>query len=160
MINFNKLPDTMYFGSSKQILELKNKVFLTPYIGIASLFIIDDNELFPKGYRIDCNTIYRQWNYSNDLLTEALKTVNIIHNIVALKNDTFEGQSRGYIHVVNISRVKDKLSLFVTNDPNREVIYNDEEPLTIIEIIPHTVQWDLKFNQDVVKHFGIGFAKK
>jgi hypothetical protein len=160
MLNYNELPDIMYFGSSKQITELKNKVFLTPHMGIASLFIIDDNDLFPKGYKINCNLGYRQWSYPNDLLAEPLKTVNVLHNIVAFENETFEGQSSGYIHVVEISDVKDKLSLFVTNDPNREVIYNGDEPLNIIKIIPHVVQWNLNFNQDDVKEFGIGTAEK
>ena len=158
MLNHNELPDTMYFGSSKQILELKNKVFLTPHIGIASLFIIDG--LFPKGYNINCNIGYRQWSSPNDLLAEPLKMVNVLHNIVAFENETFEGKSSGYIHVVDISNVKDKLSLFVTNDPDREVIYNGEDPLTIIKIIPHTVQWDFNFSQDEVERHGVGTVEK
>ena len=40
MFDFNDLPDIMYFGSSKQITELKIRVFLTPHKGLASLFII------------------------------------------------------------------------------------------------------------------------
>ncbi len=160
MLKYNELPDTMYFGSAKQILELKNKVFLTPHIGIASLFIIDDRDLFPKGYNCNCNISYRQWNYSNNLLAKSLKTINVLHNIAAFENKTFEGQSSGYIHVVDISKVKDKLSLFVTNDPDREVIYNGEEPLIIIKYIPHTVQWDFNFSQDDVKQFGVGTAEK
>ena len=97
-INHSELPNIMYFGSSKQIHELKNRVFLTPYIGIASLFIIDNSDLFPKGYSISCNLGYRQWNYSNDLLAEPLKMVNVRHNIVAFENETFKGKSSGYIH--------------------------------------------------------------
>ena len=158
MLNYNELPDIMYFGAAKKINELKDRVFLTPHIGIASLFIIDG--LFPKGYRINCNIGYRQWNCSNDLLTEPLKKVNVTHNIPDFENETFEGQSSGYIHVINISKVKDKLSLFVTNNPDREVIYNGEEPLIIVKYIPHTVQWDFNFSQDDVKQFGIGTAEK
>ena len=86
--------------------------------------------------------------------------VNVTHNIVEWKNETYEGQSSGYIHIVDISTVKDKMSLFVTNDPDREVIYNGEEPLNIIEYIPHTVQWDLNFCKDNMKMHGIGTATK
>jgi hypothetical protein len=160
MLNYNDFPDTMYFGSPKQILELKKKVFLTPHIGIASLFIINDNDLFPKGYRINCNIGYRQWSYPNDLLAEPLKTANVLHNIAAFKNETFKGQSSGYIHVIDISKIKDKLSLFVTNNPDREVIYNGEEPLVIVKFISHTVQWDCKFSQDEAERHGIGTAEK
>jgi len=39
MINYENLPDIMYFGASKQIRELKGKIFLIPHIGIASCFI-------------------------------------------------------------------------------------------------------------------------
>jgi len=158
MLNYNELPDIMYFGATKQILELKSRVFLTPHMGIASLFTIDG--LFPNGYRINCNIGYRQWNYSNDLLTEPLKTVNVLHNITALKNETFEGQSSGYIHVIDISKVKDKLSLFVTNDPDREVIYNGDTPLNIVKIISHTVKWDFNFSQDEVEKYGVGTIEK
>jgi hypothetical protein len=160
MLNHEDLPDIMYFGSSKQITELKNKVFLTPHIGLASLFIITGDDLFPQGYRTSCNLSYRQWNFPNELLQEPLKMVNVRHNIVAFENEIFEGQSSGYIHVVDITNVKNKLSLFVTNNPDREVIYNGDESLTIIEIIPHTVQWDFTFNPDDVKQFGIGIAEK
>jgi hypothetical protein len=160
MLNQKELPNIMYFGSSKKIGELKNKVFLTPLIGIASLFVICDNDLFPKGYNVNCNLGYQQWSFSNNLLTEPLKIVNVLHNIVAFENETFEGQSSGYIHVIDINNVKDKLSLFVTNDPDREVIYNGEEPLTIIKIIPHTVQWNFSFNENEVNSHGVGTAEK
>ncbi|MDR0292638.1 MAG: hypothetical protein LBH95_00600 [Oscillospiraceae bacterium] len=159
-MNTGALPDTMYFGSAKQIKELRNRVFLTPHIGIASLFIINTGDLFPKGYICKCNISYRQWTYSNDLLAEPLKTVNALHNIVAFEKETFSGQSSGYIHVVDISKVKDRLSLFDTNDPDREVIYYGEEPLMIMKRIPHTVRWDFTFNRDDVKRFGMGTAEK
>ena len=160
MLHHDELPDKMYFGSSKKIIELRGRVFLTPHIGLATLFIIDDKDLFPVGYKTSCNLSYQQWNYSNDLLAEPLKMVNVRHNIMAFEDEIFKGQSSGYIHVVDISKVKDKMSLFVTNDPDREVIYNSEEVLSIIEIIPHTVSWDFTFNPDDVKQFGVGTAEK
>ncbi len=163
MINVDKLPDTMYFGSSKRFDILKGRVFLTPHIGIASLFIIDINDLFeayPKGYKTSCNISYRQWSYPNDLLTKPLEEVNVYHNIAAFEKEFGEGKSSGFIHTVDITYVKDKLSLFTTNNPDREVIYNGDEPLTIIECIPHTVKWDFKFNPEDVKLNGVGTAEK
>ena len=117
MLNHSELPDTMYFGSSKQMKELKGKVFLTPHIGIASLFVIDTDDLFPTGYSISCNLGYRQWAFSDDLLTKPLKMVNVTHNIVDFGARVFEGESSGYIHTIDISDAKDQLSLFTTNDP-------------------------------------------
>ena len=163
MSNYIGLPDIMYFGSSKQITELKNRVFLTPHIGIASLFIIDTDDFFrtfPKGYKTSCNISYHQWDYSNDLLEEPLDMVNASHNIVVFENEASKGQSSGYIHVVDISNVKDKLSLFDTNNPDREVIYNGNQPLTIIKCFPHTVNWDFSFSHDNVKRHGVGTAEK
>lgn len=150
----------MYFGASKKFPELKGRVFLTPHIGIASLFLINTSDLFPRGYRTRCNIGYMQWNYSNDLLQEPLRMVNVTHNIADFKNKTFTGISSGYIHAIDISNVKDKLSLFDTNDPDREVIYNGEQPLTIIKYIPHTVYWDFNFSQENVEKYGIGLAEK
>lgn len=135
-------------------------MFLTPHIGLATLFIIDAVDLFPIGYKTSCNLSYRQWNYSNELLNEPLKMVNVHHNIVAFEGKTFEGQSSGYVHVVDVRKIKHKLSLYVTNNPDREVIYEGDEVLPIIEIIPHTVKWDFTFNMDDVKQFGIGTAEK
>lgn len=115
---------------------------------------------FPKGHSYNCNISYRQWNYSNDLLAEPLKVVNAFHNIVELENEAFEGQSSGHIHVIDISNVKNKLSLFVTNNPDREVVYNGDEPLINIKYIPNTVQWDFKFNKADVKIHRAGIMRK
>ena len=163
MLDFNKLPDIMYFGTSKQMSVLKNRVFLTPHIGIASLFIINTDDLFnsfPKGYKTSCNISYRQWDWPNDLLAEPLAVVNATHNIPAFENLPSKGESSGYIHVVDTSNIKDRLSLFTTNNPDREVIYNGDEPLTIVKCIPHTLQWDFRFCSDDVRKHGIGIAGK
>ena len=157
------LPNVMYFGASKAMTELKDQVFLTPHIGIASLFIIDTDDLFakfPKGYRYHCNIAYRQWNYPDDRLAAPLQMVNAFHNIAELANEYYEGQSSGTIHVVDISGVKDRLLLFTTNDPNREVVYHGDSPLAVIRHLPHTVRWDFCFSGDDVQKHGPGTAIK
>ncbi|MCL2286927.1 MAG: GNAT family N-acetyltransferase [Firmicutes bacterium] len=163
MQNYNELPDIMYFGSSKQMDELKGRVFLTPHIGIASLFIIDTNDLFrsfPKGYKISCNISYDQWACANELLAQPLDVVDAHHNIPTFSNTSSCGQSSGYIHVIDISNVKDKMSLFTTNNPDREVIYNGEEPLNIIKRIPHTLKWNFTFCPEDAKRHGAGTAEQ
>ncbi len=160
MLDINNIPDTLYFASSKKISELKDQVFLTPHIGIASLFIIDTNDLFPKGYEINCNLGYRQWDYPNNLLSEPLKHINVLHNIVSFKNKVFKGYSSGYIYEIDVNQVKENLSLFISNNSDREVIYNGDNALNIIQCIPHTVQWDFTFSEYEVNKHGIGTAEK
>lgn len=52
------------------------------------------------------------------------------------------------------------MSLFVTNDPDREVIYMGEKPLNIISCISHTIEWTLNFSQAEVEKNGVGTAEK
>jgi len=158
MIDYAVLPDIMYFGAAARITELKHRVFLSPHIGIASLFIINTDDLFPVGYDIKCNLSYQQWEFSNELLSEPLKKANVLHNIAEFEGEVFCGRSSGYIHVVDISKVKAKLSLFDTDDPDREVIYNGAEPLPIVEYIPSVLEWDFKFSPEEVKKHGAGSA--
>lgn len=158
MLDHQNLPDIMYFGASRRFSELKGRVFLTPHIGIASLFFIDTSDLFPKGYQISCNLGYEQWDYPNDMLSKPLPMVNVTHNIPAFRNIRFSGTSSGFIHVIDIRNVKNRLTLFDTNDPDRELIYHGEPPLTIVDCIPHTVQWDFCFSQENMDKFGEGSA--
>jgi len=153
MIDYSNLPDVMYFGAPKQVDELKNRVFLTPHMGIASLFIIDKNDILRFTERYSFNIGYRQWGFANEKLKVPLRTVNMLHNIADLEDKVYTGRSSGYIYEVDISNVKDRLSLFVTNDPDREVIYNGEEPLAIVRGISHSLRWDFSFDpEEVIKH--------
>jgi len=152
------LPDVMYFGASSQIPELKTRVFLSPHIGIASLFVIDTDDLFPKGYTVCCNLSYRQWDFPNELLAQPLATVNVLHNIPAFEHRIFNGCSSGIIYKIDTRGVKDRLTLFETNDPDREVVYHGEEPLTILERFPWIVQWDFRFSPSEVEKHGAGTA--
>jgi len=151
----NDLPDIMYFGAPQRIKELKNRVFLTPHIGIASLFIIDKNKVQQFTNEYNFNIGYRQWTFSNDQLKAPLNEVNMLHNIPKFENKVFAGEASGYIYEVDIRDVKNKLSLFVTNDPNREVIYNGQESFPIVRCIPHNLWWDFKFDLEEVKKHGV-----
>ena len=163
------LPDIMYYSSRNPHDELignNGKLFLSPYIGISSIFMIDNMENMAKYIKdktgslpksMSFNTSYDEWNLDNESLNEPLKMVHINHNIPTLKDDVFTGVSSGYIHVVDISSIKDQLSLFITNDPDREVIYTGNEPLKPIKIIPHTLNWEMRFSKEnLIKH-GPGF---
>lgn len=146
---------TMYFGSPNEIKELKKRVFLTPHMGIASLFIINKEELPMESKGYNFNIGYRQWMFPNEKLQKPLSNVNMIHNIRELSDRVLTGQSKGYIYTIDVNDIKEKLSLFVTNDPDREVIYNGEKTLKIIDCITHTLNWDFVFDQEEENKHGL-----
>ena len=160
MLHSGELPDIMYFGASNPKSELKDTVFLTPHMGIASLFVIDVDDLFPEGYAVNCNLSYRQWHFPNHMLMKPLDEVNVLHNIPAFEHTVLSGVSNGYIHTIDIRKHKEKLTLFETNDPDREVVYHGGEPLTILACTPCTVRWDFSFSPAEVKKHGAGSAIK
>ena len=168
--SMNNLPDKMYFGSKNKLTQLEGeKLFLSPYIGIASIFIVDRNNIiremmkeqlgeYPKHYT--GNIGYKEWDLmSNDELKEPLEFVHMTHNYVDLKGKK-TGQSKGYIYEIDISNIKDKLKLFVTKNANREVIYTGKEPLIPDTIIPHTIKWSIEFDEDNYNKHGKGIFEK
>ncbi len=147
------LPDIMYFGSPRQVNELSGRVFLTPHMGIASLFTIDLGNLRKFTMDYSYNVGYLQWHYPDSKLQKLLDMVNMTHNIRELQDNVYSGESSGFIHAVNMTRYKDRITLFVTNDSNREVIYNGIESLDIISVTPHRLHWDFSFDEaEVEKH--------
>ena len=148
-------PNIMYFGSSKELNELKHRVFLTPHIGIASLFIVDRSDLPIQCREYSFNIGYRQWNYPNEKLQRPLHRINMIHNIKDLSDQVFTGQSKGFIYTIDTANIKQKLSLYATNDPDREVIYTGEKSLKIIDRIPHALSWDFAFEMEQIKKHGL-----
>ena len=86
--------------------------------------------------------------------------VNARHNIIAFEHVIFKGCSSGFIYNADITKIKNKLPLFETKDPDREVVYYGDEPLTILACTPCTVQWDFCFSPDDVKKCGIGIVTK
>ena len=125
---------------------------MTPHIGIASVFIIGRDDImkpfifdtFGKMPRsMSYHTTYAEFYLSNTMLTEPFDMVNIYHNISDLSGLEREGISSGWMHVID---VKDQLELYDENpNADREVIYNGDRPLKIIEMIPHTAMWKLRY---------------
>ena len=152
-----KVPNILYFGSPKKLKELKGQVFLSPYIGIASMFTINKKDI-KSIYGYSCNLDYLEWNNKDKDLLKPLKFVHITHNIKEVTKKE-NGVSSGYIYKIDITNFKDKLSLFyATKDPNREVIYKGKEPLPILKIIPIKVKWNCEFSKENAKQFG--YAKR
>jgi len=148
---FDNLPNIMYFGSDKLLSELRGKIFLTPHIGIASLFIQNTSSIkLLRG--CSCNIEYMEWDYPNEKLQHPLELVSMTHSLKEI-TEIEEGISNGYIYKIDISKIKDKLSLFITNDPDREVIYWENKPLNILEVISHTIRWKCQYDKNnAIRH--------
>lgn len=138
------VPNILYFGSDKKITELKGKVFLTPYIGIASMFVTRGIKIKSlHGYYY--NRGYKEWSLQNNKLCEPLNTVHITHNLKEIT--TIEsGTAEGFIYSIDATNIKNKLSLYLTNDSTREVVYNSSVPLKIIKVVPHKIKWTCQFD--------------
>lgn len=163
-------PDIMYFASPNKLQKLNKKVFLTPYIGLASIFCIEKGVMFEKiekaatktntwdwwKYR-NINIEYDEWTESVDKLQKPLDHVNCTHNFSEWAvGHPIEGSSFGYIYKIDVSKVKDKLHKFEKSPTpdNREYIYIGDEPLSIIEIIPHKIHWSISYDPENEERHG------
>lgn len=162
------IPNIMYFSSPTKVTELKGRVFLTPYIGISSIFTIDrfnvlkdyaKKMLVAKQVFLNANIGYDEWGLPNSKLLKPLSLVHMTHNIKDLPG-VAKGTSTGYIYTVDISDIdKDQLSMFVTMDPDREIIYKGDKPLKIINVQEHTANWELRFDPENMERHGVGSVK-
>lgn len=158
------IPDMMYFSSPQDIeaeyisAEKTGQVFMSPWIGISSLFIIDrfrdagayfrkilsenNLQLLSSHYNID----YDEWWLSDTLLDSPLKTAHLRHNIEAFQHvPPLCSVSSGYVCKLDVSGIKEELKLYVTQDANRELVYTGKERIPVVEKIPHTIQWELSY---------------
>lgn len=164
---FETLPNELYFSSPFKVKELKGQVFMSPYAGISSIFIVDRFNIFKDcaakelGHSVKKNSVnigYREWSYEVEDLQQPLKTVHMNHNVPQVTG-TYTGSSSGYIYKVDISEVRDKLHRHGNHALDREVIYKGDKPLKILEIKPHTIKWELVFSEDNAKHAGEGYVE-
>lgn len=147
----------MYFSSPNKHDILKGRVFLSPHIGISSLFIIDKKDLINAlPYNISkINFGYNEWNIDNSLLQKPLDSCTILHNIDIPNVPIIKGISYGYIHVIDIpDKVYDNLKKFVTDDPDRELIYDSNKPLNIQKIIKHRINWTMIKSEEKIRIHG------
>ena len=159
------IPDKLYFSSPSKITGNKlyavtcRGIFMSPYIGLSSMFIIDRSKelraiatrIYEKeGKRIvgsDYNIEYDGFYKDPNKLSKPLKMVRMYHNVPEIQG-TYNGISHGYIYEVDVSEVKDQLALpFNGENGIREVLYVGNEPLTILRCIPHDIRWNLSYRK-------------
>lgn len=163
----DNIPDTMYFSSPNQLQEIKGKVFMSPYIGISSIFLINRPQIvrdcMQSYYKQDIGNVrynleYKEWGLSDDDLRSPLDVVHITHNISGV-TESFSGSSSGYIYELNISGLKKQIGLFMDKSANREVVYQSDEPIPIVKVIPHTTNWKLSYDDENVSRHGNGYIE-
>lgn len=163
--NLQSLPNVMYFSSPT---EIKSKtigsksprgLFLSPYIGISSIFIIDRHKIMKEYfedilsqnnrevYRSNYNIEYDEWNLPDQQLTHPLSKVHMHHNIPNFK-EIRTGTASGFIYAIDVSSVKGELEVFSTNDANREVIYKGTARLPIKKVIEHTIEYEISYKNN------------
>jgi hypothetical protein len=158
------LPDIMYFASPAELDEIHGPVFLSPYIGIASMFIIPRSAIMRQHIsdeiglpivQTNYNLEYAEWKLPDEELTSPLDVVHVTHNIRSIKSIKV-GKSSGYIYTIDVSDIKDQLNLFKTSNPNRELVYNGKEQLKVVDKMEHTVDWELSYSEENAGRSGHG----
>ncbi len=104
-INFDKV----YFGSPKKYsrgIRTDRPLFVTPFMGIASIFIYGDLDIQNKVPRGSYNLQYEEWNTASD--KDRGKPFKEVHVYVEgyPELEPYEIENTGYIHTVNASKYK------------------------------------------------------
>lgn len=159
-----QIPDITYFSSPTDIkteyisAEVTGQVFMSPWIGISSLFVIDifrdaeayfrkillehKLELLSSNYNID----YDEWWVDDSELSRPLKEAHLRHNIEAFAHvPPLQAVSSGFIYKLDVTGIKKELKLYVTQDADRELVYTGKEKIPVKEKIPHTIRWELSY---------------
>lgn len=149
-LDISKIPDILYFGSNRKLTKIGGKTYLSPYIGIASIFIFQRKDFKILRNKKKFNLDFLEWSLPNSKLTKPLDTVHIIHNVKEIKT-VEHGISYGYIYTIDARNIKHKLQLDrYSKDYEREFIFTGyNEWLTILNIQEHKIKWSLKFGYDM-----------
>ena len=136
--------------------EYGPSVFLTPLKGIASIFIIDNNDVNGPGtVNSNCSSIYmdyKEWRWSDGQLQDPLKTVHILVNTPEWISCS--GMSSGYLHGVRVTEeILRNLKTYVTEDPSRELVYSGE-PIPVDVVEPVSVEWTCEYSPEMEREFG------
>lgn len=129
----------MYFGSdvdfgNNSIKLGKPELFLTPYIGLASIFTTKRSRYgIPPGLK-DINLAYEEW-YSPELDKPFDEIHVTVEGCPELHERKFE--ATGYIYAIDISEFKDNIYQKDWMDSNKEFLLCDVPQVPIREKIEH-----------------------
>lgn len=140
--------DKLYFGSPKKYgncIELNGPLFVSPYIGIASIFIWNDMDIqkhVPKG---TYNLQYEEWMHaSEDELNKPFKDVHVyVEGYPEL--EPYEIENTGYIHVIDGHEYADRLCRYKWMADDLEYLIDDtaQNEVHVSKVIKCTVRYHI-----------------
>lgn len=141
--------DKLYFGSPKKYgncIELNGPLFVSPYIGIASIFVWNDMEIqkhVPKG---SYNLQYEEWMHaSEEELNKPFKDVHVyVEGYPEL--EPYEIENTGYIHVIDGREYGDKLCRYKWMAEDLEYLIDDtaaQNEVHVTKVIECTVRYHI-----------------
>lgn len=141
--------DKLYFGSPKKYgtcIELNGPLFVSPYMGIASIFIWRDMEIqkhVPKG---SYNLQYEEWMHaSEEELNKPFKDVHVyVEGYPEL--EPYEIENTGYIHVIDGHEYGDKLCRYKWMADDLEYLIDDtaaQNEVHVSKVIECTVRYHI-----------------
>lgn len=141
--------DKLYFGSPKKYgncIELNGPLFVSPYIGIASIFVWRDMEIqkhVPKG---SYNLQYEEWMHaSEEELNKPFKDVHVyVEGYPEL--EPYEIENTGYIHVIDGHEYGDKLCRYKWMADDLEYLIDDtsaQNEVHVTKVIECTVRYHI-----------------
>ena len=124
----------------------QGNVFVTPFKGIASCFVISRNQILRKfeqlGYRVQhCNFKYDVWNKPNEQLLEVAPVINVTIQRSGLKCDQIiSGVATGYLYTIDFNKYKEHCHMFNKN-PNSDVEFCIQGDVEYQKVQKITVNW-------------------
>lgn len=141
--------DKVYFGSPINYMpeiDLDRPLFVSPYKGIASIFIWGDMSLQNRMPRGTYNLNYEEWiNFDKNKMKEPLKEVNVyLEGAPFLEPFTIEQE--GYIHSIDVNDYKNNFFKYpwMTEDLEYLIANTDNIKVEFIDSIKCKVKYNIK----------------
>ena len=159
----NIIGDFVYHGSPKKLKRIKpsgiykeekNGVFLSPYKGVASLFVIDTKDLFKIKYK-SIFIGYKEWNSRKTKQQNPLKNTTIYHNDINAK--PVKGKSVGYIYTIDKNTLGETHEYEFNKNDQQEFICDD-----VVEFISSEkiiINWVFEYSNTMLKEYGKAIVK-
>lgn len=148
--------DTVYLGMSDSGFRKKKVYFVTPYMGVASIFAAHDafvHKLNEMGLH-SFNSAYDEWNAPAKDLKEPLHTVHVkIRSYEGKTFKKFEIKGTGYIFAIDISNLKDNIYVYPWMTKSREVLIANKQTVPVKECYPIEVKYIVEPEETVQEEY-------
>jgi ribosomal protein S18 acetylase RimI-like enzyme len=148
--------DTVYLGYPGDKFRKKKVYFVTPYIGVASIFAAHNafvEKLNEMGLR-SFNSAYDEWDLPAKDLKEPLHVVHVkIRSYEGKTFDKFEIESKGFIFAIDISKLKDNIFVYPWMTKSREVLIANTQNVPVTACYPVTVKYIVEPEETVQESY-------